>query len=343
MFTSIRVAVVAVGIISFATLLAEVHAADWPQFHGPAGDNISTETGLLQQWPDGGPPLIWTAKGIGEGFASVSTANGLVFTAGNINDKTVITALDMDGQLVWQAPCGDGWTKSFPGVRATPTIDGDRLYFETPLGDVVCLDAQTGERLWGLNILEKFDGQNITWALAESVVIDGDKAICCPFGDKGSIVALDKRTGETIWAAKGVGDKAGYATATLAEFAGMRMVLAMSGKALVGVNAENGELLFRYEHITKYDVNALKPIHKDGRVFISSGYRSGSEMIQLSVTDGKVTAKQAWESKDMDNHHGGVILLDGYLYGETAVGIGSVSIGILARPCTPNRALAKVR
>jgi outer membrane protein assembly factor BamB len=300
---------------SFVACLNDTRASDWPQFHGPRGDNISTETGLLKQWPEGGPPLVWTAKGLGDGFASVSVANGLIYTAGNAEDKTVITALDMDGEVVWQSPCGEGWTKSFPGVRATPTIDGDRLYYETPLGDVVCLNAKTGEQLWGLNILDKFAAQNITWALSESVVIDGDHAICCPFGDKASIVALDKMTGETVWAAEGVGDKAGYATATIAEFAGIRMILAMSGKALVGVNADNGDLLFRYEHLTKYDVNALKPIYSDGRIFISSGYKAGSEMVQLTAADGKISAEQAWQSMDMDNHHGGVILLDGYLYG----------------------------
>jgi outer membrane protein assembly factor BamB len=317
MSTSFKTAIAAAicGIVSIGAGLAEVRAADWPQFHGAAGDNISTETGLLKQWPDGGPELVWTAKGMGDGFASVSVADGLVYTAGNIDGKTVITAMDLDGKVLWQTPCGEGWTKSFPGVRATPTIDGDRLYFESPLGDVVCLDAKTGEQLWGLNILEKFGGQNIQWALAESVVIDGDNAICCPFGSQGSIVALDKRTGETVWVAESVGDKAGYATATLAEFAGLRMVLAMSAKALVGVNADNGDLLFRYEHLTKHDVNALKPICADGRVFISSGYKAGSEMVQLTAAGGKVTAEQAWESKDMDNHHGGVILWDGYLYG----------------------------
>jgi outer membrane protein assembly factor BamB len=290
-------------------------AAEWPQFHGPAGDNISTESGLLKQWPADGPQLIWSAKGLGDGFSSVSIANGLIYTAGNVDGKSVVTALDLDGRIVWQSPCGKAWTASYPGARGTPTIDGDRLYFETPLGDVVCLDARSGRQQWSVNILDRFGGENIQWALAESVLIDGDNAICCPFGKRGSVVALNKRTGETVWAAADVGDKAGYATPALAELDGLRMILTMSAKALVGVNADKGRVLFRYEHLTKYDVNALKPICRDGRVFISSGYGSGSEMVQLTAANGKVTARQVWQSKDMDNHHGGVILLDGYLYG----------------------------
>lgn len=295
--------------------LSVANAADWPQFHGPASDNISTETGLLKAWPEGGPELIWSAKGLGDGFASVSVADGMIYTAGNVSGKTVVTALDLEGQQLWQVPCGQAWTKNFPGARGTPTVDGDRVYYETPLGDLVCLNSKTGAKIWATNILDRFGAENITWALAESVVIDGNHLICCPFGSRGSVVALNKATGETVWAAKGVGDKAGYATAALAEFSGIRMVLAMSAKALVGVNADTGALLFRYEHITKYDVNALRPIYKDGCVFISSGYGSGSELVKLTAAAGGITATRVWASKDMDNHHGGVVLWDGYLYG----------------------------
>jgi len=292
----------------------------WPRFHGPRGDNISTETGLLQQWPDDGPPLVWTAKGLGVGFASVSLAHGHIYTAGNLDDQTVVMALDLEGNMLWQTPCGDAWTKSHAGTRGTPTIDGDRLYYETPLGDLVCLNAKTGEKIWGINILDEFVGQNITWALAESVLVEGNVVLCCPFGEKGSIVALDKTNGQTVWAAESVGDKAGYATPSIAEFAGRRMVLSMSGKALVGADLADGTLLFRHEHITKYDVNALKPVYDDGRIFISSGYGSGSEMVQLASSGSNITARQAWVSKAMDNHHGGVILWDGYIYGASSRG-----------------------
>ncbi len=297
-------------------------AADpyWPCFHGAAGDNISTDTNLLKQWPEDGPELIWTAKGIGTGYSTVSLAHGLIFTAGNIDGESVVTALDLDGKMVWQAECGKAWTKDYPGTRGTPTIDGDQLYYETPRGDLVCLNAKSGKEIWNLNILERFAATNIKWALAESVKIDGDLLICCPFGKKGSIVALDKRTGETVWAAESVDDKAAYATPTIAQFDGRRIVLTMSSKALLGVDGTDGKLLFRYEHITKYDVNALKPICVDGYVFISSGYGSGSEMVRLTTAGDTITAKQVWASKEMDNHHGGVILWDGYIYGSSSRG-----------------------
>jgi outer membrane protein assembly factor BamB len=290
-------------------------AASWPRFHGPKGDNISSETGLLKKWPGGGPTLAWKTAGLGAGFASVSLAHGLIYTAGNLNDKTTITALDMDGDIKWQVANGPAWTGDSPGSRGTPTIDGERLYHESPSGEVVCLNAKTGERIWGLNILKDFEGENIQWALAESLLIDGDRVICCPGGKKASVAALDKNTGKTVWTTPSTGDKAGYASPLLAEHKGLRMILTMTQRAAIGVNADNGDLLFRHEHKTEWDVNATTPIFHDGELFISSGYGSGSELLKLTVDGKKASVERVWQSKELDNHHGGVILLGGYLYG----------------------------
>lgn len=295
-------------------------AADWPVFHGPDGSNKSPDTGLLRQWPEGGPELLWQTDGLGEGYATVSVADGLVYTSGNKDGKTIITALDLDGKVVWQAANGDAWTKDFPGTRGTPTIDGDRLYHESPIGNVICMNAKTGEEIWSLNILDKFAGENIKWALAESVIIDGPHAICCPFGEKASIVALDKMTGEVVWAAEGTGDKAGYATPAVIEYGGLRMVVTMNQKAVVGVDADSGKLLFRHPHETKYDVNALLPVFHDGQIFVASGYGSGAQMIKLTVDGKNVSTEQVWVNKKFDNHHGGVILQDGFVYGANARG-----------------------
>ncbi|MGB2824243.1 MAG: PQQ-binding-like beta-propeller repeat protein, partial [Phycisphaerae bacterium] len=161
-----------IGILQIALLVtAPAAAGDWPQFHGPRRDNISTETGLLKRWPQGGPKLLWTARGLGHGFSSVSIAGGRIFTAGNIGGSTVVTSPDMGGELRWQVKCGGAWTRQglHPGTRGTPTLDGDRVYYETPLGDLACLDANSGRKLWGLNILRQFGGKNIQWALSESV------------------------------------------------------------------------------------------------------------------------------------------------------------------------------
>ena len=174
-------------------------SSEWPQFHGPNLDNLSTETGLLKVWPAGGPERIWTVEGIGLGFSSVAIADGLIYTAGNRGGNTTITALDLNGEVQWQKPNGSSWTDSYEGTRGTPTIDGDRLYHESPLGRVTCMDAKSGKEIWSRNILDDFGSKNIKWGLAESLVIDGDHVICTPGGPNTCIVALNKTTGETVW------------------------------------------------------------------------------------------------------------------------------------------------
>jgi outer membrane protein assembly factor BamB len=293
----------------------ETLAASWPCFHGPKGNNISPETGLLKKWPKEGPKLLWTCKGIGEGFGCPSIAGGLIYVSGALDDKATITALDLNGNIQWQVPAGESWKGNYPGTRGTPTIDGERLYHESPMGQVVCLNAKTGKEAWRVDILKEFDAANITWGLAESVLIDSDRVVCCPGGKNGSVVALNKNTGKTVWAAKSTGQSANYATPVLAEHQGLRMILTMSQKALIGVNADNGDFLFQHSHETRYDINATSPIHDDGRIFITSGYGAGSEMLKLAIDGQKASVQSVWQSKELDNHHGGVILLNGYLYG----------------------------
>jgi hypothetical protein len=312
------------GLLASTILLAAVlgsppllatEDAFWPQFHGPERDNRSTDTGLLKRWPEGGPKLLWKTRGIGHGFANVSMADGRIYTAGSIDANTVITAMDMDGQILWQVANGKAWEEPVSGARGTPTIDGRRLYHEGPYGDVVCLDAKTGKRIWGLNILDKFHGKNIRWALSESLLIDGEHVICCPGGQETAMVALDKNTGETVWKSPSAGDRAGYGSPTLAEYRGLRMILTMTSKALIGVDADTGDLLWRHEHITRYDENISTPIFHDGHIFVSTPFEAGSELVKVNVDGRKVSVDRVWQTDELDNQHGGTVRVDGYVYG----------------------------
>ncbi|MCH7910944.1 MAG: PQQ-binding-like beta-propeller repeat protein [Candidatus Hydrogenedentes bacterium] len=195
-----RISFVLVASVMLAAVAGAVDELPfWPQFHGPKRDNISTEKGLLDAWPEGGPARVWTAEGLGHGYSTVAIAGGMMYTSGNIDGSTVVTALDMEGEILWQVNNGAAWTQDRPGTRGTPTVDGDRVYHESPLGNVMCLDAKTGEIIWQLNILDKFDSENIHWGLAESLLIDGDKVICSPGGPEASMVALNKHTGAVVW------------------------------------------------------------------------------------------------------------------------------------------------
>ena len=306
----------AASLALLALLGTTARAADWPQWRGPNRDGKSTETGLLKQWPDGGPKLLWQAKGLGDGFATITIAKGLLYTAGNLGGNTVITALDLGGKTQWTAKNGSAWTKSSPGSRSVPTIDGDRLYHRSPLGNLVCLDAKTGKQHWGMNTLKKFGGRNITWALAASLLVDGGNLIVCP-GARTAMAALNKATGETVWTCEGKGERPSYASPIAFEHEGIRQIVTMTAKAAIGVEAKAGRLLWLHRHTTSYDCNIPDPIFHDGHVFICSGYGSGAELLKLNVDGDNVSVSQVWRSKKLDNHHGGVLLVDGHLYGST--------------------------
>lgn len=301
-------------LLAWTGVSAENPEYTWPQFHGPDRNNISRETGLLKTWPDEGPPLVWTVDGLGHGFSSVSVAGGMILTAGNIAEHTVVTALKMNGDVLWRAKNGKAWTRDYPGARSTPTIDGTRIYHQSPLGHIVCLATETGEILWEKDMLATVGGKNSKWGLAESVLIDGDRLISCPGGPETSMAALDKNTGDVIWKTPGTGELAGYSSPILIEHEGLRIIVALTAKAIIGVNAENGELLWHVKHETYADENVMLPIFHDGHIFIST-LATGSVKWKVAVQDDKAELEEVWRTKELDNHHGGVILLDGFLFG----------------------------
>jgi len=289
-------------------------ARDWPQFHGPRRDNISLETDLLDQWPDQGPELLWCVQGMGRGFASVAIAEGCVYTTGNIGNDTVITCLVFDGRLKWKVKNGPAWKRSSPGTRSTPTVDQGRLYHENAVGDVVCLDAQSGRPIWSRNILKEFNGRNIEWGLSESLLIDGNRMICTPGGQEAGVVALDKRTGKTVWVCPDTGDKPGYASPIMFEHQGLRQIVLFMAKSVVGVQAETGRLLWQVKHETPFDENINRPVFYKGAVIVASR-TSGAQSLSLQVEGQRVSVEQTWTSDLLEPQHGGMLLLDGHLYG----------------------------
>jgi len=289
--------------------------ASWPCFRGPRGDSISTEAGLLTAWPEGGPALLWTATGLGDGFASVTLDGGLVCTAGDVDKASLVTALDLTGKPLWHTENGPAWTGAVPGARCTPTLDRGRVYHLNGQGSLVCLDAKTGAKRWGRDLVAELGGRAGGYGYAESPIIDGERLICSPGGGT-AMVALDAATGQTVWKSPSAGEPAGYATPVLATCQGLRLLLTMSENGLVGVNADSGDLLFQFRHVNpRYVANCVTPVYHDGHVFISCGYGVGSVLLKLTVEGAKASVEPAWTSQALDNRHGGVILLDGFLYG----------------------------
>lgn len=297
-----------------------VLASDWPQFRGPGRDGTSAETGLMKQWPDRGPAQLWSCGGLGEGYSSVAVANGVAYTCGMIEGQGYLYAIDSQGKVKYKINYGPEWDKAgnSPGTRTTPTIDGERLYLMSGQGRIACCNAADGKRLWYVDTLKKFGGQNIRWGIAESVLIDGDKAICTPGGKDATVVALNRMTGETVWTSKGLRQLSAYCSPVLVERGGKRLILTLVEKALVGIDVNTGQVYWTAPHPVSYDIQAVSPLQKDGMVFVSNGYRHGSVGFALSP-DG-TSAQQKWAEKSLDIHHGGAVLVDGRVHGASTTG-----------------------
>ncbi len=293
-------------------------AGDWPQFRGPDRSGKSTETGLLTEWPEGGPKLLWSYDGLGKGYASVSVANEVIYTTGVEGKKGYVYAFSLKGKEIWKANYGPGWTGQHAGSRTIPTIDGDKLYVMSGHGKIVCYPAAGGDEIWSVDTAKEFGGKNIRWGIAESVLIDGDKVICTPGGPDASVVALDKNTGKTIWTSKGVSDKSGYCSPILLELGSNRLLITMLSNSIVCLDIETGKLHWQVAHTGKYEISAVSPVYHDGILYTTNAYGKGSVGYALSADGTKCEKK--YEEKVLECHHGGVMLLDGNIYGSNSRG-----------------------
>ncbi|HPA17607.1 MAG TPA: PQQ-binding-like beta-propeller repeat protein [Verrucomicrobiae bacterium] len=285
----------------------------WPEFHGPGRANISGEQHLLKRWPEGGPPLIWTFPHCGRGYSGVTIAGGMIFTAGDFDDAERLIALDMGGRRVWEAPNGRPWRGACPGSRATPTWSDNVLYHMNPNGRLAAFDALTGREIWTVDLVERFGASFGIWGLAENVVADGDRVFCMPGGPGGRIVALDKRTGETIWCNTEIGDSAAYCSPAIVTHNGVRQLVTMTQKSVLGIALDDGRLVWSAPFVPRSPQNALTPVYHDGRVFVACGHSSGGTVFQID--DAACTATPIWSREDLDNCHGGAVLIQGRLFG----------------------------
>ena len=315
-------------------------ADDWPQWQGPDRNAVSKERGLLQAWPKDGPPLAWKVKGLGGGDSAPSVAGGKLFGMSNRGNDEVVWALsEADGGELWKTPLVPAFQQrvrqSKEGPSCTPTVDGDRLYVLGVSGDLACLQLKDGNIVWRVSLTKEFGGTPPMWNYRESPLVDGDKVICTPGGPDAAIVALDKATGKTGWTCTepggpaapaggagrfgGFGGSGGaaYASAIAVDFAGQRQYVQLTGKALVGVAASDGKLLWRYDRPANgMGINCSTPLYHDGQVFAASAYNTGGGLVKLSQDkDGGVRADEVYFTKQMQNHHGGMIRVDGSLYG----------------------------
>lgn len=317
----------------FVCFLGTVFAADppathWPQWRGPNRDDNSTSQGLLKGWPKEGPKLLWEAKGAGRGYASVVIANGRVVTMGDApstaadNAEYVQCFDEATGKSIWSAKVGDPWKngqESWQSSRSTPTIDGDRVYALSAFGKLVCFDFGSGKEIWRKDLAADFKGKKGDgWGYSESVLIDGDQLICTPGSESHTMVALNKLTGELIWAS-GLADVrgAGHASAMVSQIGKTKVYVQTTASGAMGVRASDGKLLWSYP-IDKTTAVIPSPIVRGDLVFFTAGYgRGGALLRQVADGDGVKVEEVYPLNTDLKNKHGGVVLVGDYLYGDT--------------------------
>ncbi len=299
------------------TALAGTQPSDalgwWPEFHGPGRTNISPDKGLLKKWPPEGPPLVWRFSDCGRGYSGVSIADGKIFTAGDFGGTEFLLALDKNGRLLWKAPNGRAWRGPSPGSRATPTYNDGLLYHLNPNGRLAAFDADTGKEVWAVDLKERFDGRPGIWGYAENVVVEGDLVLCMPGGPKGRVVALEKKTGRTIWANTEIADTAAYCSPVVVTHGGVRQLITMAQRSVLGVDVSTGKLLWTFPFVPRSPQNALTPVYHNGYVFVACGHLTGGTVFRLGPDSER--PEPVWFRRDLDNCHGGAVLINGLLYG----------------------------
>jgi outer membrane protein assembly factor BamB len=299
-------------------------ADDWPAWRGPNRDGLCQETGLLKQWPEGGPKLAWKVTGLGEGFSGPSIVGNLLFTMGNRDDKEWVMALDWTkkGKEVWAAPIGPIRHNGggYPGPRSTPTFEDGRIYTLGVNGDLVCVDAKTGREQWRRDLVRDFGGSIPQWGYAESVLVDGKWVVFTPGGPKATIAAVLKTSGRPVWGAP-VGDPAGYSSVIKATMGKVEQYVTLTHKGVIGVRAKDGTPLWRYDRPANGTANVPTCIWYRQTIFAASGYSTGGGLAWIKKSGNGFSAQEVYFTRDMKNHHGGVILFDGYLYGSSDPGV----------------------
>lgn len=307
---------------AFISFMLNAQDAQW---RGPERNGHYPDKGLLQEWPEEGPELLTKIEGLNNGYSSPVFYNDVIYIPGRKDSATILTALKMDGTILWETPYGTAWMQSFQETRNTPTIENDRIYISAGMGEVSCIDAKTGDLIWSVNTHEKFKGEFHRWGFAESLVITDDAVISSPVGNETVMVALDKETGDPIWKTESLGDVRSYVSPILVDHNGKKMILAVTINHALAINPEDGKIFWKYElaenHPEGRNNNTNTPLYHNGEIFITRGYDAIAVMLKMSEDGNSVSLK--WTSDVLDTHHGGVVLVDGYIYGSNWINNGN--------------------
>lgn len=299
------------SVLVFSTVSLSQEASQW---RGMNRDGIYNEKGLMRSWPAEGPKLLWHYDNLGDGHASAAVvSHEKIYTAGATDGKGSIFAFTLDGKLAWSTPYGDEWAESYPGTRSTPLVNEGKVYLMSGFGKIVCLSAENGSLIWSVDIMKDYDARNIVWGVTENLLIDGEKLFCTAGGEKNNVIALNKNTGKLIWSCTGNGEISAYCSPLLISLPARKIVVTMTEKSILGIDAGSGKKLWSFEQVNMYAVHANTPLYSDGYLYCVSGYGYGGVMLRLSA-DG-TSVEKVWKNSTLDSRMGGVVLLNGKIYG----------------------------
>ncbi len=306
------------AIVATLQLGADQHA----QFRGPNRDGVFPESGLLKQWPEDGPVVLWLKDDLDAGYASVAVSDEMIFLTGRHEGDEYLIVLDLQGKLLWRLKYGKGVRGSFPESRCTPTVDGDKIFLISGAGEVVCVGLKQKKVLWSVPGFELFEGEAWKWEVAESPLIVDDKVIYTPGGQRTSLVALNRNSGETVWESESLGVPSALVSPILVEYGGKKIIVSIITDFVFGVDAKSGKLLWKVKYVDLETPNeeewwrrnnCVTPLYHDGQIFVTSGYDHVAVMFRM--IDGGEGIEQVWINKDLDNHHGQVVRIGSHIYG----------------------------
>lgn len=279
---------------------------------------VSAEKGLLKSWPESGPKLLWFNQDLPSGFSSPTFGNESIYLTGNKDKNDILVAMDTLGKIKWQTPYGSSWNGSNPESRCTPTVEGNRVYVSSGSGDLACIDGINGTIIWSLKASETYKGTFGPWGIAESLLIDGNNLFFTTGGPETMTIALDKKTGKLVWKSESLNDIPAYVSPVLINYSGKKLIVNVSSSYVFAIDPSTGKILWKIKHL---DINPEKaeqikcvtPLYREGNIYVTGGYDHGAFMLRL--TEGGNNAVIAWTDKVLDVHHGGVVLVNGYIYG----------------------------
>jgi hypothetical protein len=299
-------------LLTMVSVSMMMSAQENSQWRGENRDGIYNETGLLTQWPEGGPELLWHNDELGEGYSSAAIANDKIYITGMIDSTGYLFVFDLKGNMLSKKDYGLEWNENYNGSRSAVNVNDGRLYIFTGRGVLLCYDEKTLDLIWSKNFMKDFDGSQLKFGITESHLIVGDILYATPGGENNNMVALNKRTGDVLWSSKGTGKPSTYCSPQYVDNQEMPMIVNAIDSSLVAINARTGELLWEIDQKNPYGMSPNTPIYMDKKIFSTTGGGIGSMLLQ--ITDGGKKIEKLW-SNEMDNKMGGAVKVGNYIYG----------------------------